>query len=199
VTRPEALAWALATALTLAAPGPGAAAFALLGLLPLLPPRPATRASLGPALVTGVILSSGWLGLAIFQVTRRYATPWTEHLAVLCALAGLTAAAARFGAEDDPPDARALPLLRFLRAGLATTLAVLLLVAVRYGRAGFETSRATFALDAAARGIAGATFFGLFLERRASWAALRGAPWHLGLVAACALLLAAVRSLHGPP
>lgn len=197
MTRPEALAWALAAALALAAPGPGAAAFALLPLLPLLPPHPATRPNLGPALVTGVILSSGWLGLAIFQVTRRFATPWTEHLAVLCALVGLTAAAARFGTDEDAPDARGPVLLRFLRAGLAGTLAVLLLVAVRYGHKGFETSRATFALDAAARGIAGATFFGLFLERRAAWSALRKAPWHLGLVAAAGLLLAAVRSLHG--
>ena len=198
MTRPEAIAWALAAALALARPDAGAAAFALLGLLPLLPPRPTPRTSLGPALVTGVILSSGWLGLAIFQLTRHFATPWVEHLAVLCALVGLPAAAARFGTDEDAPDARSPVFLRFLRAGLAGTLAVLLLVAVRYGHQGFETSRATFALDAAARGIGGATLFGLFLERRAALVALRSAPWHLGLVAAAALLLAAVRSLHGP-
>lgn len=198
MSRVEVAGWLVAALFTLASPDEGAVLIALLSLAPLLPPWPRTRRSLGPALVTAVILASGTLGLSILQLTRRFATPLAEHVALLGALVGMTFAALRFGAVDDPVEARDEALLRYLRAGLAAFSAVIVLVLVRRGGPGFETSKAMMPISAAAQGIGGTALFGLGLEWRSTLRALVRSPWTLALLGLDAALLAGVHLLHGP-
>lgn len=190
----------LAAAAALYTPSLGAWLLASCALVPpLVRPAPRTSLSFGPALVTAVILVSGWFGLGILQVTKRFASPGTEHFAIGCAVVGMTLSAARFGRDDDPVEARGDAILRYFASGLCAWLALRIMVAVRLGGPGFESPKAMLPISAGMQGVAGTTFFGLFLERRLAWSALRGAKWAwlLALVAAIVVVVVRKRFGHG--